>query len=497
MGSGRRKLVILILVTLVLRIGWAASLELSRDEAYHFLYVMHPDWSYFDHPPMLMYIARCGIAAFGGWLHPLSLRIGFILMFAGSTWVLFEWTRRWYGEAAGFFAALALNLSAYYSAFAGVLVLPEGPLLFFGLITMWRLSEALIASPGRVLPWVWVGLGCAGAMLSKYQAIFLPLGALAYVVATPSARRNLLTAGPYLASAIGFLGLVPVLIWNAQHDWISFGFQGARAVGGSFEIRGLLVYVFGPIGLLFPWIWYSCAEVLFKRVPSFRSASGNDRLLLCLSVLPLILFGYVSLARPILPHWPLFGYLPLFPLVGAAWAERSIREPIIVRRWVVFMSTVFLILAGAFVTQARFGLIQFPFRDPCVEISGWESVGQELAARRLIERPKTFLFSNHWYESGELAFAVRNRIPVVCYSQFDARGFAFWSHPDDWVGWDGILIDSEQQANLIDEYKPYFREVTQLPDIQMTRGGRPFLPVHLYLCVDQLRPFPFQYKRKN
>src|SRR5580704_384275 len=216
LNSPRRGLMLLILVTLILRLIWAASLETGQDEAYHFLYTVHPDWSYFDHPPMLMYVARCGIAVFGGWLHPLSLRFGFVLMFAGSTWIMFRWTSRWYGESAGFYAALALNLSAYYSAAAGAFVLPDGPLLFFALLTMWRLSEALIGSPGRILPWVWVGLACAGAMLSKYHAVFLPVAALADGLITPAARWNLRTPGPYLGAPIGCLGLVPVLIWNAQ-----------------------------------------------------------------------------------------------------------------------------------------------------------------------------------------------------------------------------------------------------------------------------------------
>src|SRR5262249_33107101 len=154
---------------------------------------------------------------------------------AGSTWIMYRWTSRWYGTAAGYYAALALNLSAYYTAAAGAFVLPDGPLLFFALLTMWRLSDALVGSPGKVLPWIWVGIGCAGAMLSKYHAIFLPLGAVAYVLATPSARGNLKTIGPYLASVIGFLGLVPVIVWNFQHDWASFGFQGARAAGGKFN----------------------------------------------------------------------------------------------------------------------------------------------------------------------------------------------------------------------------------------------------------------------
>ena len=495
--SPKHRLAILILASLILRLGWAAGLETGQDEAYHFLYSVHPDWSYFDHPPMLRYVTQCGIAVFGGWLHPLSVRFGFVVMFGGSTWIMFRWTARWYGDLSGFYAALALNFSAYYTAAAGAFVLPDGPLLFFSLLTMWRLSEALIAFPGKLVPWIWVGLACAGAMLSKYHAVFLPLGVLAYIIVTPSARRNLLTPGPYLAAALGFLGLVPVLIWNSQHDWASFGFQSARAVGNKLSLTGLATNFFGPMGFLFPWIWFPIVGILVKRIFTFRSAAGVDRLLLCQSLLPLVMFTAVSSTRPILPHWPLIGFLPLFPLLGSSWADQSIREPVVVRRWMIFMASALLVIASAFLVQARTGIVKFPFRDPCIEISGWESVAHELDTRGFINRPNTFIFTNHWFDSGQIAFATRNRIPVACYREGDARGFAYWSRPEDWLGKDGLLLDPDQQQGLSDVYIPYFREITELPPIQMSRGGRPFRIVRVYLCSEQLRPFPFAYERKS
>lgn len=496
-GSQTRNLVVLLLVSLAFRLAWAASLETGQDEAYHFLYTVHPDWSYFDHPPMLMYIAKFGISVCGGWVHPLSIRLGFVLLFTGSTLLLYFWTRRFYGNGAAFYAAMALNLTAYYAAAAGAFVLPDGPLLFFALLTMWAVSEALIGSPGRLLPWIWVGLACAGAMLSKYHAIFLPLGTLAYVVCTPSARRCLLTPGPYLASAIGFLGLVPVLIWNSQHDWASFAFQSSRAVGLQFRPSGLAIMLFGPMGFLFPWIWFSVMTILVTRIPNLLKTTGIDRLLLFMSLLPLILFTGVACFRPILPHWPLIGFLPLFPMVGVAWAERSQREPVIVRRWLAFMTVAMLLIAGGFLLQARFGLVKFPFRDPAIEISGWQSVGDELKTRGIVDRPNTFLFTNHWYASGELAFAVRNQIPVACYNAGDARGFAFWSRPDDWLGKDGVLIDDDGRRDVSTDYEEYFSKIEPLPAIEMTRGGRPFRTLKAYLCTNQVRPFPFVYERKK
>ena len=137
------------------------------------------------------------------------------------------------------------------------------------------------------------------------------------------------------------------------------------------------------------------------------------------------------------------------------------------------MTASVLMIAGAFLMQARFGLIQFPFRDPCIEISGWDSVGQELQARGLIDRPNTFLFTSHWFDSGQVAFAVRDRMPVTCYRQGDARGFAYWSRPDDWLGKDGLLVDADLHDDVAALYLPYFQDFEELPPIQMTRGGPP------------------------
>ena len=52
--------------------------------------------------------------------------------------------------------------------------------------------------PDRLRAWAGVGLAWGGAMLSKYHAIFLPAGALLYILAEPSSRRVLRKPGPYL-----------------------------------------------------------------------------------------------------------------------------------------------------------------------------------------------------------------------------------------------------------------------------------------------------------
>ena len=62
----RRTLWGLIVVSAALRLAWASSLGPGTDEAYHYLFAVHRDWSYFDHPPMLAVVESLGLALAGG-----------------------------------------------------------------------------------------------------------------------------------------------------------------------------------------------------------------------------------------------------------------------------------------------------------------------------------------------------------------------------------------------------------------------------------------------
>ena len=74
-------------------------------------------------------------------------------------------------------AALALNLTGYYGLAASMFALPDGPLLFFWLLTLDRLSLALDERrTADSAYWVQAGFAWGGAMLSKYHAIFIPMG---------------------------------------------------------------------------------------------------------------------------------------------------------------------------------------------------------------------------------------------------------------------------------------------------------------------------------
>jgi 4-amino-4-deoxy-L-arabinose transferase-like glycosyltransferase len=550
--TARRALWGLIALSTILRLAWAASLGVGNDEAYYYLFTLHPDWSYFDHPPMTAVIEAAGLLLTGGEPSPLSLRLGFVAMFAGTTWLMARLTSRFYGERAGVIAALLLNVTAYFGAAAGAFALPDGPLTFFWLLALDRLAAALM-SPGRLRPWAWVGLAWGGALLSKYHGLLLPVCAGAYLVLEPRARGWLRRPGPYLALSVGLLTFAPVIGWNAAHDWASFSFQANRALGGlRFRPDFLAVAVIGQVGYALPWIWLPLMLVLLRSGPlslwervrvrvartrgdgetshnppdpglnqkskaDVRSTltpalsqgergkgqkpGAGDRFFLVQALVPLGAFLLVACQQPVMPHWGLVGLLPAFPMLGTDWAARWESGPKAMGRRLAWMAAVPVVLGILAVAHLRAGVFQKGgegslglvkvAHDPTLDLYGWEQIARELTQRGLVGEPGTFLFTSKWYHSGQLAFATGARSPVLCYSARKPLGFAQWSRPEEWVGRDGILVVVNHSSTEPAAFDRWFERIEFLGHFTVDRAGAEVKRVRLYRCVRQTRPFPY------
>ncbi|WP_169977291.1 glycosyltransferase family 39 protein [Tautonia rosea] len=496
----------IVIVATLLRLILAATLGSGNDEAYYGLYLDHLDWSYFDHPPMVALVALFGETIGGGQRSLLALRLGFVLLFAGSTLLVARLARRAYGETAAAPTALALNASWFFGAAVGTFVLPDGPLLFFWLLTIDRLMTALDADPDRSLvPWLGVGLAWGGALLSKYHAVFLPAGFLAYCLVEPFARRTLKTPGPYLATAVGLLIFTPVISWNARNDWASFVFQGARASGSlTIDPAALFGTIVAQVFYLLPWMAVALAVVAVRiaRHPSSDPDQRRwDRLFLALALVPFVFFLAVSAFRPVLPHWGLIGVAALMPPLGAAWTDRLARQPRSMRRRLALIALAPIVVTALALAHVNTGWLQGggsgritllpPEADPSRDLFGWDQIADELRRRGLLDRPDTFVFTGHWHVSGQLARAIGPGTPVLCYHEGDARGFSGWSRPDDWVGRDGILVAIDDRSTEPQCFDRWFERIEPIASFNIMRGGVPIRPVRLFRCVRQTRPFRF------
>ena len=206
---------------------------------------------------------------------------------------MFALTRRLYGENAGVWATLALNLSIFYSLESGNWILPDGPLNFF------LLASALVLAPvaeeqQQLDAWRWpvAGLLIGLAALSKYHALIFAAGMFFFLLTSRSGRRMLAIPGPWLAAFVALVVFSPVLFWNHSHGWMSLRFQGGRAVHHHLGIGIFLSLLFAQLALLSPWI-------VIPLFAGFRQAKPrNDeraRFLLWLGVPAAFFFSVVPL----------------------------------------------------------------------------------------------------------------------------------------------------------------------------------------------------------
>ena len=499
--SARRSLWAVIGLSTALRLVWALFLGPAVDEPYYIEYIRHPAWSYFDHPPMVAVVGMPGLAVLGDAFSILGLRLGFIALFAGSSWLMARLAARYYGPWAGVWAAFALNISGYFGMVVGTIALPDGPLLFFWLLTLDRLSAAF-DKPERLAPWAWVGVAWGGAMLSKYHAVLLPAGALLFLALRPKARRLLRMPGPYLAVAIGTAFFAPVIGWNATHGWASFLFQGGRASASTGLRPDHLAVALGAEALyLFPWFWVALMLILTRLARRGSSRWDDGETFLVSQAVPaLVLFHAVAMFQRIMPYWPLFGFISLFPLVGRDWAKTLGSGAFAPRRRLTILTLVPVVLAVSICVQSRFGLFEDgkgrllgvvpPRHDPTIDLIGWGQVADDLQRRGLLDEPGTFLFTDSWDKSARLALATRGRAPVACYN-VEPRSYNFWSRPEDWVGRDGIYLEDDPRPGQLPNFAKFFRQYGPIGTAKIVRGGVVVREVPLYRGVHQTRAFPF------
>lgn len=499
-----RALWALIGITTLLRLAFAASMGGYTNEAYYEMYAQNLDWSYFDHPPMVGVVSAVGLSL-GSWVSPIfGLRFGFVMMFAGSTWLIARLASRFYGERTGVLAAVLLNATVFYGVMVGMLAGPDGPLLFFWLLTLERLSATLDA-PERTSTWVAMGAAWGAAMLSKYHAVLLPAGFGLYLLLRPQARRCLKMPGPYLAILTGIVIFSPVIFWNATHGWASFAFQGTRAGGfHGFDPEMFVEALVAQFLYLLPWVWLGLIIVLARLIRKGPLGWSDSEAFLMSQAIPALgLFMGVATFRRIMPHWPLVGFLPLMVLLARTWSERYAARTS--REWTRFGTALLIppaLLAFLFLVHANYGVFQdrqgrllglvSPKKDPTVDTVRWDQLASALEQRGLLDEPNSYLFTNSWRLSAELAMATNHKRPVACFHR-DARSFTFWSKPQDWVGRDGIFIRVDEGQGEVDYYNPWFSRLEPLASVPIVRGGVTMETIQVYRCVRQTDPFAFGF----
>lgn len=294
-----------LMFVLVFRLWVAAEIPFGNDEAYYWDWGRAPQASYFDHPPFVSWISMFSRLLLLSWAEgPLQGRL-LIPFFHLLTTLMFgalvvRLTRR---VLTNLESRSVLIVSQLVPAFSlgGIMLMPDAPLILFMTSSVWL----VIAIARRdYLPW-WTGivlgvlLGAAG--LSKYHAAVMAAGLLSWLLWRRSRRLAREWFFWVCLLVTGLVMVSPVILWNANHDWVSIRFQGSRGLSaGGVDLMPALRTLAGEMLFLGPIILGG----FWSSYKSRREWWHPDDSVILWTALPLfILLKVFSLTSQALPHW--------------------------------------------------------------------------------------------------------------------------------------------------------------------------------------------------
>ncbi len=304
-------------------------------------------------------------------------------------------------------------------------------------------------------------------MLSKYTIAVLGPAMLALFLSDRTARRSLATVGPYAAALLAVLLFSPVLFWNAEHNWMSFAFQGSRrwSFGLNFHLHiliGSALILLTPIGFI------EAIRAILRSLRSLRQrltvagpSLGNLRFGILFCVVPLSVFVLHSLWNQTKLNWTGPVWLAVLPIVaGQMFASRSAqsgRLSLPIRRvWLVTIG--FLLLFYPLALGWLFvGGPGIPVRSWSALPVAWEEMGRAIdeiesaIERKTGKEPLIVCLDNYWIASEASFYDNRDRDSLPEFAGWGVlrRNDLMWSRwvpPSEVVGRDVILVGLTAKA---------------------------------------------------
>ena len=453
----------------LVRLLFAARLPLFPDETYYW------DWSrrlaggYFDHPPMIAVLIRAGTALAGALgAEPTALAIRFFPVLAGAVAALAAaaTARRIGGARAALFSAVAFAIMPLAAA-GLVLATPDAPLLCFEALAVLCVVHALespLRSAASLRWWYRAGVCVGLAFASKYTSILLPLSVLVAVIVRPSLRERLREPGPYVACVVATLVFLPVLQWNAAHDWISFRFQLEHGLGtpkGS-ALNRELELVGGQLGLVTPVLFVLIALAVWRSLR--RPRDDAHFALAVIATGSWVFFVYSAIHRRVEANWPAPSYISGVALLAAMLATSASAS--LARWWRAGVALAVLLVAVLYL-HAAFGLLPLAARrDPLARGAGWDDLARPVDAMRRTMGTRAWVGAERYQDVSELAYHLPGRPTVVCvclsgrHNQYELwPGFASRAYAGD-----ALVLALDERAGVheaVNRLAPHFERVSR------------------------------------
>lgn len=482
-----RWFILVLTISIVVKLFLTFQVPLTPQETYYWNYARHLSLSYFDHPPLAAWTIAFFRLLFGDSVF--AIRIGALLYSTGLAIGLFLLGKLLYDCRLGFMAFLSIALTPMFWLGGGVMT-PDAPLIFFWVGSLYFFLQA--QQKNKLMLWLLFGFCTGAAALSKYTAVFIPVGVLCSIFLTRS-FSVFKSKELYLSALICGAVFLPVIIWNINHHWASILFQTSRRAGEleSFSLIHFFQFLAAQAGVISP---LTLGAFIFALIWALGYGWRNrrlDLLILFSWAFPVFLF-FVLVATHywVKVNWVTPGYLSASLAFAFFCWYQPVTENRKVRRWFYWAATggglIFVLLLTVAVASPGISL-----GNQTDNITGWQELAHRVDSLRqkMGGSEKVFVVGYEYKIASQLAFNLPDRPETYSNSVIGEPGlqYDFWFDEKKLLGKDALLVYDIRNRYWTPEKLPlYFEHVETTDSINVFRGGKIVTTFHIFKCFHYL-----------
>jgi len=364
----------LLLIGLLIISLWRASIvfgtdiSLYIDEAQYWYWSQHLDFGYYSKPPVIALIIAATTALFGD--NEAIIRLGSLLFYPLTSGIIYLIGRHLYASRVGLIAAF-IFISMPAVSISSTIISTDVPFFFFWSLGLYAFIRALENNNWR---W-WILLGVAGGlgMQSKYTMGVFVFSAVLYLFLN-SQWKTFLNIRLWLAGIIAALIWLPNLIWNAQHQFITFQHTSEISEGTAqiFHWDELLEFFVGQFGV------FGLVSFLLLITLSLRVKLPHKKLLLSFTWTFLAIIFMQALSGRANANWAAPAYVAA-SIMLAAWIVQSHRT-----KWLAALLSLNLLFGVLiYYSQTIFNVVGIELtskNDIYKRLRGWPEIGKQFSA---------------------------------------------------------------------------------------------------------------------
>ncbi len=373
--------------------------QLFGDEAFYWLESQWLSWSYSEVPGWTPWTL-----AFIDWLlpqHQFSVRIPNLMAALSIPWLGIFISRALNNEPSNSWLVGLLLLALPILGVAGTLAVPDVWLIFFSLLAVWVLLQAI----GNNHTYLFIMLGLVLALgINVHLRFWLVILVTSGVVFWQFRSHHVVLKLLKLTLPMMLLGFIPVLIFNLQHDFPLLSFQLKDRHPWEFQPSHFSFFL-TQVVISTPWVFYLCLKNLKSGI-MINAGSSTQQLLIKTLVwaatvhwLVYALLGFFSDTLRLNIHWTLVSYALL--LVTTRLSSTSPR----LLRWAVVTGvTANLWLLFTLNHWLQEQTPQSPLSDRITHnATGWQQLAEHTDAL-LIRENQQSLITDHFMSLAQLKF---------------------------------------------------------------------------------------------